>query len=86
MPESTYFYFFLDFSLICVYNTNMKTSTYLKQARNILGLKQGDMAKLLGVRQVNLCKYEQDYTTPPGDVILRAMELIRGKRNRKAAP
>ena len=62
----------------------MKTSTYLKQARSTLGLKQGDMAKLLGVRQVNLCKYELDYTIPPGDVILRAMELIKGKRNRKA--
>jgi predicted transcriptional regulator len=64
----------------------MKTSTYLKQARSTLGLKQGDMAKLLGVRQVNLCKYELDYTIPPGDVILRAMELIKGKRNRKATP
>jgi predicted transcriptional regulator len=60
----------------------MKTSTYLKQARGTLGLKQGDMAKLLGVRQVNLCKYELDYTIPPGDVILRAMELIKGKRRR----
>jgi DNA-binding XRE family transcriptional regulator len=60
----------------------MKTSTYMKSARSILGLKQRDMAKLLGVRQVNLCKYENDYTIPPGDIILLAMELIKGKRKR----
>ena len=61
----------------------MKTSTYMKSARSILGLSQGNMAKLLGIRQVNLCKYENDYTVPPGNIILLAMELIKGKRQRK---
>jgi DNA-binding XRE family transcriptional regulator len=60
----------------------MKPSTYMKSARSILGLRQGDMARLLGIRQVNLCKYENDYTIPPGNIILHVMELIKGKRRR----
>jgi len=58
----------------------MKTAIYLKSARDILKLKQKDMALLLGVRQVNLCKYERGYTMPNGEVILRTMELVKGRR------
>jgi len=34
----------------------------------------------LGVRQVNLCKWELGYTDPPGGIILRVMELTKGRR------
>ena len=57
-----------------------KSSGYLLSARGRMRLRQGDMAKLLGVRQVNLCKWERGYTMPPGDIILRAMELAKGRR------
>jgi len=58
----------------------MKTSTYILNARKVLKLKQKDMALLLGVRQVNLCKWELGYTDPPGGIILRVMELTKGRR------
>jgi len=61
----------------------MKTSTYIKNARDILKLKQKDMALLLGVRQVNLCKWERDYAIPSGNIILRIMELLKGRRKWK---
>ncbi len=57
-----------------------RSSGYLLSARTKMKLRQGDMAKLLGVRQCNLCKWEKGYTMPPGDIILRATELIKGRK------
>ena len=62
---------------------SMKTSTYMKSAREKLKLRQKDMASLLEVRQVNLCKWELDYTIPPGDIILRVMDILKNRRHRK---
>jgi len=58
----------------------MKPSKYILNARKTLKLRQVDMARLLGVRQVNLCKWEQEYTMPPGDVIMKVMKLMNSRR------
>jgi len=58
----------------------MKPSKYILNARNTLKLRQVDMARLLGVRQVNLCKWEQEYTMPPGDVIMKVMKLMNSRK------
>jgi len=60
----------------------MKPSKYILNARNTLKLRQVDMARLLGVRQVNLCKWEQEYTMPPGDVIMKVMKLMNSRKRR----
>ncbi len=57
----------------------MKTSTYILNARKKLKIRQKDMALLLGVRQVNLCKWEKGNTIPSGNVILRVAELLKGE-------
>ncbi|MEA1885070.1 MAG: helix-turn-helix transcriptional regulator [Thermotogota bacterium] len=54
----------------------METAKYVLNARKKLRLRQKDMATLLKVGQVNLCKYEHGDTMPPGDVILRIAELL----------
>jgi len=73
---------FLAFIYKKSYHPTMKTSTYMSNARNALKLKQKDMAILLGVRQVNLCKWEKGWTVPPGDIILRVMALLKSRKRR----
>ena len=58
----------------------MKTSTYILNARKKLKIRQKDMALLLGVRQVNLCKWEKGNTIPNGNVILRVAELLKSRK------
>lgn len=60
----------------------METSKYVLNARKKLRLRQKDMALLLEVRQVNLCKWEHGYTVPPGDIILRVMELLKNRKRK----
>ena len=77
-----FIHFFLAINLKIIYETIMETSNYILKARKKLKIRQKDMALLLGVRQVNLCKWEKGNTMPPGKIILRIMELLKRKNNK----
>jgi len=58
----------------------MKTTTFFIKARKTLKMKQKDLAPVLGLTQVNLCKYERGITEPPGQVVLDLAEILKENR------
>jgi transcriptional regulator with XRE-family HTH domain len=58
----------------------MKTTTFFNKARKGLGLRQKELATLLKISQVNLCKYERGFTEPPGQVVLNLAEILRNRK------
>lgn len=60
--------------------SNMKTTTFFIKARKSLKLKQREVADLLKIKQVNLCKYEKGFTEPPGRIVIALAELLKERR------
>ena len=56
----------------------MKTtsSKYIKSKRKFLGMTQRELSDHLGIKRVNLTKYECGRTMPSGDLILRLQRLV----------
>jgi len=61
---------------LCYYSAMKKTTTFFKKLRGKYDLKQKDMAKLLKVSQVNLCKYERGITEPPAELVLSIIDKM----------
>ena len=55
----------------------MKTNLaeYIKSLRKALGLTQSELAAILKIQRYNISKYENGITIPPGDVLLKMIEI-----------
>lgn len=56
-----------------------RTAAFIRLARKDLGITQREFADLLKVARVNICKWENADTMPPGWVILMCMDLLSEK-------
>jgi len=54
----------------------MKTSTLVQEVREKRNFTQEELAKLLGVGQSVISRYESGIITPPGDIVLKLQELL----------
>jgi transcriptional regulator with XRE-family HTH domain len=57
----------------------MKPKELFRKTRKALKLNQSELAKLLNVRNVNLCKYELGYTDPPAQLVIDVYDLLKRK-------
>jgi len=55
------------------------SSKYIKSKRKFLGMTQRELSDFLGIKRVNLTKYECGRTMPSGDLILRLQRLAKLK-------
>jgi len=51
------------------------TARVIKKIRQSLGLTQAQLARKVGTEQYNIAKYESGATIPPGDVLLRILQI-----------
>ncbi|MEZ2416369.1 multiprotein-bridging factor 1 family protein [Luteibacter sp. RCC_6_2] len=56
----------------------LPTADIIKQARTKSGLSQGDFGHTLGKSQGVISRYEKGTVTPPGDVLMHCMNILRG--------
>lgn len=66
------------FTLITRMSTKHHMSILLRSARAKLGLTQRELAGLLGITAVCLCRYEKGYRLPPFTVLLKLKKLLGG--------
>ena len=59
-------------------------SKTVKDARKRLKMTQDEFAKKLGINRANIASYETGRSEPPGSVMLRIIELGRGRMNNAA--
>jgi len=57
----------------------MKTNDFFIRSRKAMRLSQTELAKILDIRRVNLCKYELGYTDPPAQLIIDLYDLLKKK-------
>jgi DNA-binding transcriptional regulator YiaG len=53
-----------------------QTAQTFRTAREKLGLTQADLAKILGTNQANIANYETGRVWPPGDLLLRVVQML----------
>ena len=53
----------------------MDTATFIKVSRKALGLTQDQLSPLINKKRTNISLYESGKTTPPGDVVLKILQL-----------
>ncbi|CCK81232.1 MULTISPECIES: helix-turn-helix domain-containing protein [Desulfobacula] len=53
----------------------MDTATFIKVSRKALGLTQDQLSPLINKKRYNISFYESGKTTPPGDVVLKIIQL-----------
>ncbi|MBF0121565.1 MAG: helix-turn-helix transcriptional regulator [Desulfobacterales bacterium] len=53
----------------------MKSCVLLKNLRLKLNITQKEMAKILGKSRSNIANYERGYAIPPGDTLLKVLDL-----------
>lgn len=53
----------------------MNTQVFIKHSRKALNLTQAQLAELTGKKRVNITCYETGRSIPPGDVILKIIQL-----------
>lgn len=53
----------------------MDTSFFVKEIRKSLGLTQQKLSELINKDRVNISLYETGRTIPPGDIVLKLLEL-----------
>ena len=66
----------LDTQRPLVYPAGMKTSQFIKEARERLGITQTALGDILGITKFNISKYENGWSVPPGTVILKVTALL----------
>lgn len=57
----------------------MRTQKFIKESRKKLNLTQKALAEKLGIQRYNIAKYETAKSVPPGDVVLKVIELLYPK-------
>lgn len=55
----------------------------IKDIRSELGMTQKELAFLIGSKKANIANYETGRVIPPGNVLLRIMQLEKGKYDEK---
>ena len=54
-----------------------KTAAFMRGARSRLQVTQAQFADMLDVERYNVAKYERGSVRPPGDIILKTLDLVR---------
>ena len=52
-----------------------ETARVVREIRKKLGLTQAQLAEKVGVARYNITKYERGATIPPGDVLLKILQI-----------
>jgi len=52
-----------------------KSSSFIKKARQSMGLTQEKLAKRLKIKRYNLAKYERSLSMPSGDLIIEIQDI-----------
>jgi len=55
---------------------NKQTAHFVKYARDQLGMTQQQLADTLGTPRYNVAKWESGFTTPPGALVLKILQMM----------
>ena len=57
----------------------MELKTLFKNTRKLLGVTQEEFAKIIGVSQASVCRYERGTSQPSAKTLIEVQKITRGE-------